>query len=170
VILEEARVARRGDVPRIAELARAAAIELSGLRGGGMWAQREARTQPVDASLAALVDDPDALVLVGSFDGAVVGFATVRLEVLRDGSNLAVLDEIYVEPEGRGVGVGEALMDAVLAWCGARGCRGIDSLALPGDRDTKNFFERFGLTARAIIVHRGLGPYARPKRSDGDPA
>ena len=38
------------------------------------------------------------------------------------------------------------------------GAVGIDSLALPGDRETKNFFETFGLKARAIVVHRSLRP------------
>jgi hypothetical protein len=47
-------------------------------------------------------------------------------------------------------------MDHVVAWCRAAGCFGIDSLALPGDRSTKNFFESFGLVARAIVVHRSL--------------
>ena len=32
----------------------------------------------------------------------------------------------------------------------------MDSLALPGDRATKNFFETHGLVARAITVHRRL--------------
>jgi hypothetical protein len=36
------------------------------------------------------------------------------------------------------------------------GCVGIDALALPGNRQTKNFFESFGFTARAIVVHRRL--------------
>lgn len=39
----------------------------------------------------------------------------------------------------------------------AAGCLGIDALALPGNRETKNFFEASGLTARAIVVHRSLG-------------
>jgi hypothetical protein len=47
-------------------------------------------------------------------------------------------------------------MDAVLAWCRECGCFGVDSLALPGNRETKNFFESFGLVARAIVVHRNL--------------
>jgi hypothetical protein len=54
------------------------------------------------------------------------------------------------------VGVGEAVMDHLVAWCRAQGCFGVDSLALPGDRQTKNFFESFGLVARAIVVHRPL--------------
>jgi hypothetical protein len=48
------------------------------------------------------------------------------------------------------------LMDQLVEWCRERGCIGVDSLALPGDRATKNFFESFGLVARAIIVHRRL--------------
>jgi hypothetical protein len=47
-------------------------------------------------------------------------------------------------------------MEALVAWCGIAGCFGVDSLALPGDRHTKNFFESFGLVARAIVVHRKL--------------
>ena len=37
-----------------------------------------------------------------------------------------------------------------------RGALAIQSVALPGDRATKNFFETHGMVARAIIVHRWL--------------
>ena len=77
-----------------------------------------------------------------------------RWERLTDGGLLGVVDDIYVDPGARSVGVGEALMDHVLAWCRDQGCFGVDSLALPGDRATKNFFESFGLVARAIVVHK----------------
>ena len=33
---------------------------------------------------------------------------------------------------------------------------GIDSFALPGDRETKNFFESQGMVARLINVYRSL--------------
>ena len=55
-------------------------------------------------------------------------------------------------------------MEEVLAWASAAGADGVDSIALPGDRVTKNFFERFGLTARALQVHRRLSP-----ASEADP-
>ena len=76
--------------------------------------------------------------------------------MLRDGSQLAVIEALYVEPDARAVGVGEALIDVVEEWAKARGCSGLDALVLPGMRDSKNFFEAFGLTARAIVVHRDL--------------
>ena len=44
----------------------------------------------------------------------------------------------------------------LIAEATARGAVGIEALALPGDRATKNFFEAQGMVARAIIVHRQL--------------
>jgi GNAT superfamily N-acetyltransferase len=96
-------------------------------------------------------------VVVGEYDDVVVGYAALHVERLPDGSDLAVIDDIYVEPDAREVGVGDVVMRAVLDWCRARHCRGVDAVALPGNRAIKNFFERFGLTARAIVVHRPLG-------------
>jgi L-amino acid N-acyltransferase YncA len=154
--VEAARIATEADVPRIVELARQAAAALQEQRGGPLWTLREGRLEPLDAGFAAFLGSTDRLLLVGTVDDVVVGFAAARQEVLRDGSRHAVVDEIYVEPPARGVAGGEVLMDAVLEWCEAAGCTGVDAVALPGDRETKNFFERFGLTARAIVVHRRL--------------
>jgi GNAT superfamily N-acetyltransferase len=96
--------------------------------------------------------------VVGSIDDVVVGFAHAVGERLPDGEELVVLGGLYVDPGAREVGVGEAMMDLVLEWCEERRAVGVDAVALPGDRATKNFFERFGLTARAIVVHRSLRP------------
>jgi GNAT superfamily N-acetyltransferase len=154
--MEGAREATRADLPRVAELARVGIAELTETKGGAVWARREARAEPVDDSLGAAIDDPDQLVLAGTVDDVVVGYAAARLEQLRDGAELAILDDLYVEAEAREVAVGEALMNGVLDWARARRCIGVDSLALPGNRATKNFFESFGLVARAIVVHRPL--------------
>ena len=154
--MESARPATHADIPRIAELAEQAVAELTVNKGGAVWARREARRAPYVDSLRADLEAADHCVVVGEITGAVIGYAVVRAEALRDGGVLGVLDDIYVEPEAREVGVGEALMDAVEAWCRGRGCIGIDSLALPGNRETKNFFETFGLVARAIVVHRSF--------------
>jgi GNAT superfamily N-acetyltransferase len=154
--MEAARPARPDELARLAELARLGIAELVPTKGGVMWHRREARPEPVEDSLGAALADPDHLVLAGTIDDAVVGYSVTRLEALRDGGRLAVVEDIYVEPEARAVGVGEALMDAVVEWCRSRGCIGIDSVALPGNRETKNFFESFGMVARAIIVHRPL--------------
>jgi ribosomal protein S18 acetylase RimI-like enzyme len=153
---EAARQATVEDLDRLAELTAEAVAEQVDGRGGAVWAVREARPRPARPSLERDLADPDRLVLAGTLDDAVLGYAVVRTEELGDGSRLGVVTDIYVEPEARAVGLGEVLIDAVLAWCGERGCVGVDALALPGNRATKNFFETFGFTARALIVHRRL--------------
>jgi ribosomal protein S18 acetylase RimI-like enzyme len=151
-----ARPAEPADLPRLVELVEGAIAELRPGRGGALFARREARADVSVDGLAPFVDNGDAAAYVGTIDDVPIGLATVRLEVLRDGGRLAVVHELYVEPEARGVGVGEALMDAVVAFAEAHRCFGIDAMVLPGNREAKNFFETFGLTARAIVVHRSL--------------
>jgi GNAT superfamily N-acetyltransferase len=106
--------------------------------------------------MSEAVQDPGHEVLVGELDGVAVAYGVVRVEVLEDGGKLGVVDDVYVEPGARELGLGEMIMDRMLEWCRSRGCFGVDSLALPGDRSTKNFFESFGLVARAIVVHKPL--------------
>lgn len=146
------RRAAPDDVPALDDLAQAAIAELLPTRGGSLYARHEARARP----LKELLDDDAALVLVGTIDDTVIGYAAASVEDLRDGSRLAAVSDLFVDPEARGVGVGEALMDDLVAWATERGCIGVDAMVLPGNRETKNFFETFGLTARAIVVHRAL--------------
>jgi ribosomal protein S18 acetylase RimI-like enzyme len=155
-LTESARLATADDVDRIAALAREAIAELRTQRGGELWSHREARAEPLEAALRAAVDDEGQLVLVGTVDDTIVGYAVARREDLRNDRPLAVIDDLYVEHGARDVGVGEALMDAIIGWSRQQGCTGIDAFTLPGNRETKNFFESHGLTARAILVHRDL--------------
>lgn len=156
--MESVRRAEPGDITQLAELAEAAFEEAGRGRGGAIWAVREARAAPMRDALSDIVDDPGWLVLVGMIDEVVLGYSVARLEQLRDASLLAVVEDLFVDPGARGVGLGEALMDEVVRWAREAGCRGIDALVLPGDRASKNFFETFGLVARAILVHRSLDP------------
>lgn len=156
--MEDTRPATAADVPVLVDLARAAVDEQRDARGGSIWSRREVRVEPLDESFRAALAADDHLVRVGTIDDTPVGYVVAHLEPLRDGAILGVVDDVYVDPGARGVGVGEALIDPVVAWCRERGAVGIDALALPGNRATKNFFETFGFTARAIVVHRSLEP------------
>jgi GNAT superfamily N-acetyltransferase len=147
--MEGARPATAEDVPVIDALFRAATAEVRTERGGELWARQRDRD-------SGFVWPDGGLVLAGTIHDVVVGYGVVRVDHLVDGGDLAVIDDIYVEPEAREVGVGEALLTACIDWARHRGCVGIDSLALPGMRQTKNFFEAAGLVARAIVVHKRL--------------
>ena len=152
--MEDARVAHDAELARVAELARELRHELREERGGTLWSTREARPEPLDDALIELSRRDDVLVAVGTTEDALVGYGIARWETLRDGTRLGVIDEIYVEPEARGVGVGELLIERLFAFCLDAGCIGVDATALPGDRQAKNFFERAGFTARSLVMHR----------------
>jgi GNAT superfamily N-acetyltransferase len=153
---EGCRPATIDDVPRLAELAEQAILELRVGRGGEVWARTLGRRPPYATAFADELASPAHLVLLGTLDDTALGYGVARVDGLADGSRLGVVSDLYVDPGARGVGIGEALMDAMVAWCAEAGCTGVDSLALPGDRHTKNFFESFGLVARAILVHKEL--------------
>ena len=92
-------------------------------RGGQLWSLTLGRQEPLGESLAPALTDPDQRVVVGTIDDAVIGYGTVRVVGLADGRPLGVVDELFVEPEARAVGVGEAMMDLLVAWCVERGVR-----------------------------------------------
>lgn len=151
-----ARRATADDLPTLVTLATAATEELTPHRGGDVWRRQQARPMPPGDSLRADLDDPDTRVVLGTIDDTPVGYGVIHIEVLTDGSRLGVIDDLFTLEGARGVSVGEHVMDELIAWARDAGCFGVDSLALPGDRHTKNFFESFGLVARAIVVHRPL--------------
>jgi GNAT superfamily N-acetyltransferase len=150
---EACRTAGVADVPRLAELNRAVIDELAPMRGGAVWKAREARQEPLEERLEELLDDPDARMLVATIDGTVVGYAIAHLEYLTDGSVLGVIDDIFVEEGARQVGLGELMINDLIGWCDERKCLGMDAMALPGHRATKNFFEESGFTARQLVMH-----------------
>lgn len=154
--MEAARAAVADDAATIVGLTNASAEELRPTRGGDLWFRRE-RRDPFDiAECRELIQCRDGHVVVGTIDDVVVGFGVVAVEVLRDESVLGVIRELFVDPGARAVGVGEAMMDSLVAFATGRGCIGVDARVLPGHRAAKNFFEESGFTARAIVMHRRL--------------
>ena len=86
---------------------------------------------------------------VGEIDGAVIGF-------LR--GMVYTVDRVFVVEQARQLGFGDALLAAAMELALSTRCVAIEANALPGDRETKNLYERAGITARNIIVSRPLGP------------
>lgn len=151
-----ARPLTAADIPAVADLVSRVYDELGPLRGGALLLAQQGRRLPCGESLAADLADPSTMLFVGTIDDAALGWACAETRELADGSRLGVVREIGVLAEARGVGIGEELLGLAVAWCRANRCRGIDSFALPGARETKNFFETFGFTARLLVVHTSL--------------
>lgn len=156
--MEAARTAQAADLDAVVALARQGIAELTPHRGGSVFSRREVHAEPLPDAIEGAVTgtDPRRRGVVGTVDDVVVGYGLAHVETLHDGACLVVVTDLYVDPDARGIGVGEAMMDELVAYARSVGAIGIDAVALPGDRQTKNFFETFGLTARAIVVHRSL--------------
>jgi GNAT superfamily N-acetyltransferase len=127
------------------------ATELLNERGGPLFLAEAART--TISTMVNLAAAGHAHVLGAFADGALIGWAYVRLHALPDERALGIIDELGVHPDARQLGAGELLLEHVLAWCREKHCVGVDSYALPGARETKNFFETFGMKARLLTVH-----------------
>lgn len=151
-----ARPADPQDLGLLVELVRACRAELSGQRGGRMWEVTGARTEPVGDQLLEEIERSDTLVVVGEYTGVGVGFAIARIAIANDDRPYVRVTDLFTLPEGRHVGVGESMMDACIEWARHHGAFAIDASVLPGTRDAKNFFEGFGLTARALTVSLDL--------------
>jgi GNAT superfamily N-acetyltransferase len=136
-----ARLLAAADVEAVAALRETALAEIGELRGGRLYPAR-ALPEP---------GDPDRPCWVGELAGTVVGYLAASAS-----GTLGAIDGVYVDPGCRAVGVGTAMMTGALAWMERMGCTGVDALALPGARATKNFFEESGFTARLLVVHRTL--------------
>jgi len=156
--MEEARPATAADIDAITDLAREMHDELTAMRGGQLWALRDARPERDRAAFEVLLDTADAALWVGTITGVVVGFGSVEVVRLHDGRPLGVVRELVVTAEAREVGVGEAILDRLVEWCRERHCIGVDAFALPGHRRAKNFFEGAHFTARGLLMHRALDP------------
>jgi GNAT superfamily N-acetyltransferase len=140
------RPAEAGDAAQLQALERGAREALIEQRGGRRWLE----THPVrgDGWIGAMTD---GYVQVADIDGVVVGYLVAELD-----SPVARIVEVYVLDEARELGFGDALVEAVVEAAKASGCTSIEGEALPGDRDTKNLYERARITARLIIVARQL--------------
>ena len=107
---------------------------------------------PVIGSKWALaLDDRSLHVLVGGLDESVMGYLVTRIK-----DKIAIVEQVFVTHDARTLGVGDALVSAIILWAKSNSFKSLDALALPGDRETKNLYERSGLVARLITVTKTL--------------
>lgn len=154
-LTSSARLADRRDLAALEDLYRGLEREMREL--SPMWPLADGLAEPVDRALGEAVDDPDTLVVIGSYDGFPLGFLLATEEDLlpqANGASVGAIRLVFVDPEAREVGVGEAMRDAALEWFRARGITRFDAHVLPGHRLAKNFFEQGGFAARSIVMHR----------------
>ncbi len=118
---------------------------LVGQRGGDRWLEEHASVgdgwrERIDASA----------VFVAHIDDVVVGYLVADL----GDDRIVRIDQVWMTPEARELGFGDELLAAAIAHGKEHGAVAVEGQALPGDRDTKNLYERAGITARLITTYR----------------
>lgn len=144
---ERVRPFEQGDAADVGDLDALMRAATAPARGGQAWLLEY---PPTD--WAALgVRSAGHQVWVAEYEQLVVGF----LHLIVSG-DVASVRQVYVRPEARTLGLGDMLLAAAVAHARSQGCTRVDAIALPGDRDTKNLYERAGVVARAIVLSVGL--------------
>jgi GNAT superfamily N-acetyltransferase len=121
-----------------------------------MWGRADGLSEPIGEALRSILDDPSATIYLGLIDDLPFGFILARSEPMlpqAGGERIGVIRLVFTEPEAREVGVGETMLEALLADLRDAGHRLFDAHVLPGHRLVKNFFESGGFSARSIVMH-----------------
>ena len=145
------RVATADDIDDLDRLQALAREGLVDARGGALLL---AENLPI-VNWRALLDSDDVVVYVGTLLDVVLSFMVMEL---RSAINRGCITNAFVEEGARELGLGDTMVEQAKIATRAAGLTGIEAVALPGDRSTKNLYERAGMTARKITVYKALPP------------
>lgn len=138
-----------GDGPELERLEAAGRAALVGQRGGDRWLEEHPL---VGAAWHERAAAPGVAVFVAHVHEVPVGYLVAEVGT----DHIVRVDQVWVDPEARENGFGDALLAAAIEWGRDEGAVAVEGQALPGDRHTKNLYERAGIVARLITTYRPL--------------
>jgi aminoglycoside 6'-N-acetyltransferase I len=114
-----------------------------------------------------LLQEPESAVFLAWQGTRAIGVATVTTSRGIEFGFNAEMEDLYVLPKMRGVGVGSALIRAVESWCSARGCTTIEVVVTPEGQETHDLIgyycnRGFQESGRVIL----LRPLAKEHHSE----
>lgn len=143
------RLAEEKDHSAVCLMDHEARRRVAGTRGGDAWI---AEHPPIED----LLNTSGLRILVAELSGVVVGFSSSFDQDIRGRGRVCSIERVYVDVSAREIGCGDALLAEEISRALERRCGIIEARALPGDRETKNLYERAGITARSITVSKRL--------------
>jgi ribosomal protein S18 acetylase RimI-like enzyme len=111
---------------------------------------------PTDDELAAIVESPATVLLVArdpDADGRIVGSLTLALFRIPTGLR-AWIEDVVVDGDARGRGVGEALNRHALDVARHAGARTVDLTSRPSREAANRLYARIGFQQRSTNVYR----------------
>ena len=108
---------------------------------------------PSREHLAEMVQSPATLVLVARVDGRIAGSLTLAMFRIPTGLR-AWIEDVVVDADARGHGVGEALNMAAIAEARSRGAITVELTSRPSREAANRLYQRLGFKARETNVYR----------------
>ena len=105
------------------------------------------------ADLRAMIDSDSSVLFIGRVDGRIVGSLTLAVFRIPTGIR-AWIEDVVVDENARGHGVGEALNRAALAEAKRRGAKTVDLTSRPSREAANRLYLRIGFVARETNVYR----------------
>ena len=121
-----------------------------------LWPECDPEDHEVEMETLLADADRAAVFVSPATAGELAGFVEVALRPWAEGcdsSPVGYVEGIYVTPEWRGRGVGEALLRAAEAWAMDRGCREIASDARADNAASLALHARLGYVEHEVLVH-----------------
>lgn len=103
--------------------------------------------------VAEIVGSPATILLVARVEGEIVGSLTLAVFRLPTGVR-AWIEDVVVDAQARGHGVGDALNRAALEEARRRGSRTVDLTSRPSRAAANRLYQRIGFVARETNVYR----------------
>jgi aminoglycoside 6'-N-acetyltransferase I len=114
----------------------------------------------VGARLRTFLNQPDASVTVAVTSDATVGFALTTMRLILESGLVAELQDLYVAPDFRGIGVGSALVADAARWARDNSASILDVVIAPNGRDVTHldrYYASLGFVdERRRLVHLDL--------------
>ena len=105
------------------------------------------------ADLRAIIDSDSSVLFIARLDGRIVGSLTLAVFRIPTGIR-AWIEDVVVDENARGHGVGEALNRAALAEAKRRGAKTVDLTSRPSREAANRLYLRIGFVARETNVYR----------------
>ena len=143
------RPASESDIDQLLLLEHDARAALVDQRGGARWLVEHPE---IGERWSNLIASHGTDVMVAHIGDVVVGYLVAEL-----GDDAIVrIDQVWVDPMAREVGFGDELLATAIGRARTEGAVAVEGQALPGDRHTKNLYERAGIVARLITTYKAL--------------
>ena len=108
---------------------------------------------PSHDHLTALVSSEDTVLFVARIDGRILGSLTLAFYRIPTGTK-AWIEDVVVDSDARGHGVGELLNRAALDEARARGAKDVSLTSRPSRESANRLYRRIGFAPRETNVYR----------------